>query len=325
MIAFNAPTATVQRIAFIVDPLATLAVKKDSTIAMMEAAQARGWQVGAIEDGGLAWRSGHGVEARVQWLRVERGAAPWWTVVERQTVPLAALDAVVMRKDPPFDAEFIAATWLLEQACREGARVFNAPAAIRDHNEKFSIAQFAEFIVPTIVSRDPAQLRAFLDEHPDAIAKPLDGMGGHSIFRLQRADPNAGVILETLTQYGRRSAMVQRYIPEIVEGDKRVLLIAGQVVPYALARIPKNGEHRGNLAAGGTGRAQPLSAGDQRIAERLAPELWRRGLLLVGLDIIGSHLTEVNVTSPTCFREIMEQTGFDVAGQFMRAVEAATT
>jgi glutathione synthase len=226
-----------------------------------------------------------------------------------------------MRKDPPFNAEFVTTTWLLEQAEREGAKVFNKPAAIRDHNEKFSIAQFSQFIAPTVVSRNAAHLLAFLDEHPNAVAKPLDGMGGESVFRLQKDDPNVGVILESLTQHGHKTAMVQQYIPEIAQGDKRVLLIAGKPVPYALARIPKQGEHRGNLAAGGTGVARELSVQDATIANTLGPELHRRGLILVGLDIIGSTLTEVNVTSPTCFREITDQTGLDVADIFIRAIE----
>lgn len=307
----------------VIDPLASLNPKKDSSIAMMESAQSRGWKVGVIEDGGLYWSTGSGVRAHVVWIAIDRASKPWFQEVGREEVELKDLDAVIMRKDPPFDAEFVTATWLLEQAEREGARVFNSPRAIRDHNEKFTIAQFEEFVVPTLVSRNAAQLRSFLDQYPDAIAKPLDGMGGTSIFRLKKGDQNIGVILETLTDYGRKTAMIQRYIPEIVEGDKRVLLINGEPVPYCLARLPKEGEHRGNLAAGGTGRAQPLSESDWHIARTLGPELKKRGLLLVGLDIIGKNLTEVNVTSPTCFREIMDQTGFPVADTFVQAVDQA--
>jgi glutathione synthase len=311
----------------IVDPLTQLNPKKDSTVAMLEAAQAKGWKVGVIEDGQLWWRHGRPVSATVTWLSIDRGTSQalnkvWYTVQGQDTVALKDLGAVIMRKDPPFSAEFVTATWLLEQAEREGAKVFNKPAAIRDHNEKFSIAQFPDFVVPTLVSRQPDQLKAFLDEYPEAIAKPLDGMGGTSIFRMTQGDPNTGVILETLTEYGQKTAMIQRYIPEIKDGDKRILLINGEAVPYCLARLPKAGEHRGNLAAGGTGRAQALSDSDWRIARALGPVLKQRGLLLVGLDVIGSHLTEVNVTSPTCFREIMDQTGCPVAELFVQAVEA---
>ncbi|WP_370262218.1 glutathione synthase [Limnobacter sp.] len=305
----------------VIDPLTSLNPKKDSTIAMMESAQGRGWKVGVIEDGGLHWATGQGVRAQVSWISVDRAQKPWWKVLGQEDVALKDLSAVVMRKDPPFDAEFVTSTWLLEQAEREGARVFNSPRAIRDHNEKFTIAQFEQFVVPTLVSRNAEQLRAFLAQHPDAIAKPLDGMGGASIFRMKQGDPNTGVILETLTEHGQKTAMIQRYIPEIVDGDKRVLLINGEPVPFCLARLPKEGEHRGNLAAGGTGRAQPLSDSDWHIARALAPTLKARGLLLVGLDIIGSNLTEVNVTSPTCFREIMDQTGFPVADTFVQAIE----
>lgn len=310
----------------VIDPLASLNPKKDSSIAMMEAAQARGWKVGVIEDGHIWWQHGQPVQAKVTWISIHRGSTDalnqnWFTTTEQAHCALKDLGAIIMRKDPPFTAEFVTATWLLEQAEREGARVFNKPSAIRDHNEKFTIAQFPQFVVPTLVSRDPLQLKSFLDTHPDAIAKPLDGMGGTSIFRMKKGDQNVGVILETLTDYGRKTAMIQRYIPEIVEGDKRVLLINGEPVPYCLARLPKAGEHRGNLAAGGTGRAQALSDTDWQIARALGPELKRRGLMLVGLDIIGQNLTEVNVTSPTCFREIMDQTGFPVGDTFVQAIE----
>lgn len=314
---------TQQTFVSVIDPLASLNPKKDSTIAMMESAQARVWKVGVIEDGGMSWSQATGVVAQVTWISVDRKQSPWYQVLGKEVKALKDLTAVIMRKDPPFDAEFVTSTWLLEQAEREGARVFNSPSAIRDHNEKFTIAQFAQFTVPTLVSRNADQLRAFLDQYPDAIAKPLDGMGGSSIFRLKKGDPNVGVILETLTQYGEKTAMIQRYIPEIKDGDKRILLINGEPMPYALARLPKEGEHRGNLAAGGTGRAQPLSDTDRLIATTLGPELASRGLMLVGLDVIGSNLTEVNVTSPTCFREIHDQTGFSVADAFVQAIEEA--
>lgn len=307
----------------VIDPLKSLNPKKDSSIAMMESAQSRAWKVGVIEDGGLWWSLDQGVCATVIWIHVDRSQKPWYSELGREAVKLKDLSAIVMRKDPPFTAEFVASTWLLEQAEREGARVFNKPSAIRDHNEKFTIAQFPRFVVPTLVSRNPGQLREFVEHYPDAIVKPLDGMGGSSIFRLKKGDQNIGVILETLTDHGSRTAMIQRYIPEIVDGDKRILLIDGQPVPYALARLPKEGEHRGNLAAGGTGRAQPLSPTDLEIAHAIGPVVQSRGLMLVGLDVIGNNLTEVNVTSPTCFREIMDQTGFPVADTFVKAIEKA--
>jgi glutathione synthase len=228
-----------------------------------------------------------------------------------------------MRKDPPFDMEYVTATWLLELAGRDGARVFNDPRALRDHSEKLAIAEFARFTAPTLVTRLEKQIHDFIDAHADVVVKPLDGMGGSEVFRVTDADPNRNVIVETLTWHGTRSIMAQRYIPEIRDGDKRILVIAGQPVPYSLARIPKPGESRGNLAAGGTGVAQPLSARDLEIAGALGPELARRGLLLVGLDVIGDYLTEVNVTSPTGFVEIANQTGFDVAGRFADALIGA--
>jgi glutathione synthase len=225
-----------------------------------------------------------------------------------------------MRKDPPFDMEYVYATYLLEAAEREGARVFNRPRAIRDHNEKLAITRFAEFIAPTLVSRDAERIGDFIDAHADVILKPLDGMGGTSIFRIRGDDPNRNVIIETLTHHGERTVMAQRYIPEIVDGDKRVLLIGGEPVPYALARIPKPGETRGNLAAGGRGEARPLTPREREIATALGPVLRAEGLLVVGLDVIGGRLTEVNVTSPTCFVEITQQTGFDVAAMFADAL-----
>ena len=225
------------------------------------------------------------------------------------------------RKDPPFDLEYLTASWLLSQAERDGARVFNRPAAVRDHNEKLGILEFPQFVTPTLASSDPERVQAFIDEHRDVILKRLDGMGGESIFRVRLDDPNRNVIVETMAQGGARSIMAQRYIPDIAKGDKRVLLIGGKPVPHSLARIAKPGDTRANLATGGRGVAQPLSAQDRRIAETLGPVLAARGLLLVGLDIIGDHLTEVNVTSPTCFREIQDQTGFDVSGMFLDSLE----
>jgi len=307
---------------FVVDPLDDLKAYKDSSIAMMREAARRGHDVWACGQGSLRWRDGR-VTAHCRLLDLRPDNAVWYRVREDGDHGLDQFDAVLMRKDPPFDAEYLYSTHLLEAAQRQGARVFNAPRALRDHNEKLAITEFAQFAVPTLVSREPDALRAFHAEFGDVVVKPLDGMGGTSVFRLQRDDPNLNVILETITHLGMRTVMAQRFIPEIKDGDKRVLLIAGEPVPFSLARIPKPGESRGNLAAGGTGVARPLSETDRAIAATLGPVLAARGLLLVGLDVIGRHLTEVNVTSPTCFVEITEQTGFNVAGMFIDALERA--
>ncbi len=240
-----------------------------------------------------------------------------------QRRPLQQFDAVLMRKDPPFDMEYVYSTYLLELAEAQGARVFNRPRAIRDHNEKMAIARFPRFTAPSLVTRQEKLIHEFLAEHNDIILKPLDGMGGASVFRVHREDHNVNVIIEMLTHYGRRTIMAQRFIPEIRDGDKRVLLIGGAAVPYSLARIPKQGETRGNLAAGGTGIARELTPREREIAAALGPGLHAQGLLLVGLDVIGDYLTEVNVTSPTCFQEITEQTGFNVAGMLLDALEKA--
>ncbi len=307
---------------FIVDPLDALKAYKDSSIAMMREAARRGHDVWACLQPSLRWRDGK-VTANAHLLALSDDDHAWYSVRETGEHELSTFDAVLMRKDPPFDSEYLYSTHLLEAAERSGAKVFNAARALRDHNEKLAITEFAQFAVPTLVSREPEALRAFQAEFGDVVLKPLDGMGGTSIFRVKAGDPNLNVIIETITQLGTRTVMAQRYIPEIKEGDKRVLLIAGQPVPYALARIPKAGESRGNLAAGGTGVARPLTDGDRAIAAALGPTLAARGLLLVGLDVIGAHLTEVNVTSPTCFVEITQQTGFNVAGTFIDALEAA--
>jgi glutathione synthase len=292
---------------------------------MMVEAAARGHELFVCEQHALSLARGRTM-ARVTPLRITDSTgsgAPWYEAGEPRSEPVAAFGAVLMRKDPPFDMEYVFSTYLLEHAVREGARVFNDPLAIRSHNEKLAIAEFPQFTPPTLVTRSADELRAFVDEHDEAVFKLLDGMGGTSIFRAKRGDPNISVIIETLNQFGARSVMAQRFIPEISEGDKRVLLIGGQVVPYCLARIPKDGEFRGNLAAGGRGVARPLSARDREVAEALAPQLAARGLLLVGLDLIGDYITEINVTSPTCFQEIRQQVGFDVAKLFVDALEAA--
>ena len=307
---------------FILDPLGELKAYKDSSVAMMREAARRGHDVWACLQPALRWRDGR-VTATAHRLELRADDHDWYRVVETGSHDLSSFDAVLMRKDPPFDSEYLYSTHLLEAAERGGARVFNAARALRDHNEKLAITEFAQFAVPTLVAREPEALRAFQAEFGDVILKPLDGMGGAGIFRVRTGDPNLNVILETITQLGTRTVMAQRYIPEIRDGDKRVLLIGGRPVPHALARIPQPGESRGNLAAGGTGRAQPLSESDLRIAAALGPVLAARGLLLVGLDVIGSHLTEINVTSPTCFVEITQQTGFDVAAMFIDALEQA--
>jgi glutathione synthase len=307
------------RLLFIADPLESFKVHKDSTYAMMAEAARRGHALYAMVAEGLAWRDGrvHGQCAEVHLT----GGDPWFTRAEPAWRDLAGFDAVLMRKDPPFDQGYLTATWLLDMAERGGARVYNRPAALRDYNEKLAIARFAEFIAPSLVSADATLIRAFLAEQGDIIVKPLDAMGGAGIFRLRPGDPNLGAILETATRHGRVAVMAQRYLPEIADGDKRILLIDGAAVPYCLARIPAQGETRGNLAAGGTGVARPLTARDRDIAAALGPPLRAAGLLLVGLDVIGAHLTEVNVTSPTCFREISAQTDCDVAALFVDALE----
>ncbi len=309
-------------LAFVVDPLAGLKAWKDSSVATMRAAARRGHRIFAIEPDGLRLSAGR-VAGHARRLEIDPDAAGWYAEGECAWRDLASFAAVLMRKDPPFDIEYVAATWLLERAEAQGARVFNRPQALRDHSEKLAIAAFPQFVAPTLVARDPLQLQAFIDEHADVILKPLDGMGGSAIFRVRHDDPNRNVIVETLGGEGTRTIMAQRYIAEIAAGDKRILLIAGEPVPFALARVPKAGETRGNLAAGGSGRAQPLSARDLEIATTVGALLAPRGLLLIGLDVIGDWLTEINVTSPTCFVEIEAQSGFPVASTFVDAIERA--
>ncbi|MFZ6768272.1 glutathione synthase [Undibacterium sp. Di26W] len=310
------------KIAFLTDPLSQFKTYKDSTYAMMVEAGKRGYAVYAFGPDDLALESGK-VVANIRRVILTGDSHDWYRLEAAEALPLNAFDAILQRKDPPFDMEYIYSTYLLELAEQQGARVFNKPAAIRNHNEKLSIAQFSQFTAPTLVTRDEQRIRAFHREHQDIILKPLDGMGGTGIFRIREDGMNLGSVIETLTVNGSRTIMVQRYIPEIVHGDKRILLIGGKVVPFSLARIPQNGEVRGNLAAGGLGVAQELSARDLEIAQTLAPELYQRGLLLVGLDVIGSNLTEINVTSPTCFQEITQQKGFNVAAMFIDAMEVA--
>lgn len=310
------------KLLFVADPLDTFKTHKDSTFAMMREAVSRGHEIWACEPQELVWQRGSTVTARARRIQLTGDAHDWYDEIEAADVPLCRTDAVLMRKDPPFDAEYLYCTHLLTQAEREGARVFNSPAALRAHPEKLAIMEFPQHIAPTLVTRDMAAVRAFHAEHRDIILKPLDGMGGMGIFRVKDDGLNLGSIAETLTKDGTETIMVQGFLPAISEGDKRVLLIDGVPVPFALARIPQGGEVRGNLAAGGKGVAQPLSESDRAIAEHLGPILAARGLLLVGLDIIGDRLTEINVTSPTCFQEITDQTGFNVAQRFVDALEA---
>lgn len=311
------------KFAFILDQLDSIKTYKDSSFAMMREAAFRGHRLFSLQQGDLVWRGGETVGfARALELAGESESAHrWYRAGEPEEVPLQEFDAVMMRKDPPFNMEYVYSTYLLELAEGCGARVINRPRAVRDHNEKLAIAKFAQYIPATLVTRQEHLIRDFLAEYDDIVLKPLDGMGGASIFRIHRDDHNIGVIIETLTHYGTRTVMAQRYIPEISQGDKRILLVAGRPVPYSLARIPRPGESRGNLTAGGTGVAQPLTRRDREIAEALGPELYDAGLMLVGLDVIGNYLTEINVTSPTCMREIEDQTGFNAAGMMMDALE----
>ena len=321
------------RLLFIADPLEGFKTHKDSTFAMMREAAARGHALMACGPQDVRWQRGEKVTAFVRDITLTGDAPAWFTAAQQppgvgddqRPQVLAEVDAVLMRKDPPFDPEYFYATHLLSQAVREGARVFNDPAALRNHPEKLAILEFPQFIGPTLVTRDAADVRRFHAQHHDIILKPLDGMGGAGIFRVGPDGLNLGSITETLNADGAQTLMVQKYLPEITQGDKRILVIGGKPVPFCLARIPQGTEIRGNLAAGGKGVAQPLSARDLEIANALGPVLAARGLLLVGLDVIGNSLTEINVTSPTCFQEITQQTGCDVAALFIDALEAQLT
>jgi glutathione synthase len=312
---------TRMNILFIVDPLASFKIKKDTSFAMMREAQKRGHSITACEVPHIQWQRGECVKAQVQDLRLTGDSNTWYEVTATRQAWLKDFDAIIMRKDPPFDSEFFYATHLLSQAEREGAKVFNKASALRDHPEKLAIMEFPEFIGPTLVTRSADAIKAFHAEHQDIILKPLDGMGGMGIFRVGADGMNLGSIIETLNLDGAQSVMVQKFLPAIAQGDKRVLIIGGKPVPFSLARIPQGGEVRGNLAAGGKGVAQPLTDKDRAIAETIGPILAARGLLLIGLDVIGTSVTEINVTSPTCFQEIFDQTGCDVAAIFIDALE----
>ncbi len=311
------------KILFVADPLESFKIYKDTTFAMMREAQKRGHQVVACQMTDVRWQRGESVSAQVRHITLTGQPDTWFTETSSSRANLKDFGAVIMRTDPPFDSEYFYATHLLSQAEREGAKVFNSPAALRNHPEKLAILEFPQFIAPTLVTRSEADIRAFHAEHGTIILKPLDGMGGTGIFKVGADGLNLGVIIETLNRGGSQTVMVQKFLPGIAQGDKRVLLIGGKPVPFCLARIPQGGEVRGNLAAGGKGVAQPISARDREIAEALGPILLARGLMLVGLDIIGESLTEINVTSPTCFQEITDQMGCDVAALFWDAVEAA--
>ena len=311
------------QILFVADPLESFVIYKDSTFAMMREAQRRGHQIVACQPKDISWQSGGKVKAQVRYISLTGDKSLWFTEADSKTVELADFGAIVMRKDPPFDSEFFYATHMLSQAEREGAKVFNKPSALREHPEKLAIMEFAQFISPTLVTRNAQEIRAFHAEHKDIILKPLDGMGGMGIFRVGEDGRNLGSIIETLNQGGATSVMVQKFLPDIVHGDKRVLIIGGKPVPFCLARIPQGNEVRGNLAAGGKGVAQPLVEQDRAIAEYIGKRLVQRGLLLIGLDVIGHNVTEINVTSPTCFQEIFDQTGCDVAALFIDALEQA--
>lgn len=312
------------RLAFVIDQLDSIKTSKDSSYAMICEAIARNHQIHILyqHDIALIDNSVIGFSRDLTLLDTPIQDGHWYQTDDASVTPLHEFDAVLMRKDPPFDLEYIYSTYLLELAEAQGALVINSPLGIRNHNEKLAITKFPQFVTDTLVTSQAHLIREFLSNHQDIILKPLDGMGGASVFRVHGADHNINVILETLTHYGTRTIMAQRFIPEITQGDKRILLIAGSAVPYALARIPKPGETRGNLAAGGTGKTQPLSARDKEIAESVGPELVKHGLMLVGLDVIGDYLTEINVTSPTGMQEITKQTGFNVAGMMLDAIEA---
>jgi glutathione synthase len=307
---------------FIADPLESFKIKKDSTLAMMRAAQEAGHRLWFCQSRNILWKDDL-VIADCQTLAIKPSSTSWFELGAIESRSLKSFSAVFMRTDPPFDIEYLNTTWLLSAAVRQGAKVFNDPTAVRDHSEKLSITEFPELIPPTLVTRELSAVEEFHQTHRDIVIKPLDGMGGMGVFRVGSDGLNLASIVETLGENGARTLMAQRFLPEIAQGDKRVLLIGGEVVPFSLARIPQGSEIRGNLAAGGKGVAMPLTDVEKKIAERLAPILNQRGLFLVGLDLIGGYLTEINVTSPTCFVEITEQSGFDVPQFFTKALEKA--
>ena len=309
------------KLGVVMDPIGAIHFHKDSTLAMLLAAQQRGWSLFYMEQNDLFLEDSH-CHARMAGLTVRDNEKDWYTLDEAETRPLADLDVVLLRKDPPIELEYLYTCYLLERAEAEGVLVVNRPAAVRDASEKLYTAWFMQCCAPMRVSRDKQLLEDFLVEHGDIVVKPLNGMGGASVFRIRRHDPNLHVILETITDNGRQTAMAQRYIPEISEGDKRILMIDGEPFPHALARIPAAGETRGNLAAGATGKGVDLSERDRWICEQVGPVLRKQGLMFVGLDVIGDYLTEINVTSPTCIRELDKIYSADIAGQLMDVIDA---
>ena len=325
-------TSNSPRIAFVMDPLDGLSLKKDSTLAMIRSAQQRNWQIYCLGLQDLLLHEGQAkalmssltlTEPFVRDLDSSTAVSgPWYELGEQTLTPLEDLDIIMMRKDPPFDLEYIYATYFLERAEDQGVLVINRPQSLRDCNEKMFATRFVDVCPPLVVSRREDVLRDFQRTHKNVVFKPLDGMGGASIFRIMDGDPNIGVVLETLTEFGRQQIMGQKFIPEIVDGDKRILMIDGEPVPYALARVPLAGESRGNLAAGGTGEGRPLTERDRHIAATVGPELKRRGLLFVGIDVIGDFLTEVNVTCPTCIRELDAQFSLDIGGMLMDKIQS---
>lgn len=309
------------KLGVVMDPIAGINIKKDTTFAMLLAASKNGWELYYMEQKDLFVEE-HQARANVRILSVQDDKTNWYEFHQQSTVALSELDAVLMRKDPPFDIEYIYSTYILELAQKQGLLVVNDPRSLRDVNEKMFINHFPQCIAPTLVSRNHAQLLAFIRQQDEVVLKPLEGMGGKSVFKVKQGDTNTNVIIETLSAGHSRYIMAQKYLPEIAQGDKRILLIDGHPVDYALARIPMAGENRGNLAAGGTGKGMPLSERDRWICTQVGPELRRRGLLFVGLDVIGDYLTEINVTSPTCIRELDAIYKIDIAGQLMKTIES---
>jgi len=308
------------KLGMVMDSIDHINIKKDTSFAMLLEAQARGWELHYMELNDLFLRNGRAY-ARTRTIKVQRDEKKWHEFMAEQDIPLDQLDVIMMRKDPPFDQEYIYATYLLERAESMGAYVINKPQSLRDANEKLFTAWFPQCCAETLVAREPARIRSFLIEQGEIILKPLDGMGGTSIFRLRHGDPNLSVILETMTEYNTRYVMAQKYLPQIVDGDKRILLVNGEVIPYALARIPAQGETRGNLAAGGRAEGRPLTERDRWIASQVGPTLKEKGLVFVGIDVIGDTLTEINVTSPTCVQELDRQFGLNICGQLMDHIE----
>ncbi|MBE0438741.1 MAG: glutathione synthase [Gammaproteobacteria bacterium] len=309
-----------RHIGIVMDPISAINIKKDSSFAMLLAAQAKGWSLFYMEQQDIFLDQGM-VSAQMTPLTVKQDPQNWYSLGEPQTKPLSDLDAILMRKDPPFDMEYIYSTYLLEQAQASGVLIINNPQSLRDANEKLFTAWFPQCCPPTLVTRKASLIRQFHQQHHDIILKPLDGMGGASIFRVKHDDPNFSVIIETLTEHGQKSVMAQKFIPDIVDGDKRILMIDGEPVDYALARIPAQGETRGNLAAGGRAQGRPLTDRDRWICSQVGPVLREKGLIFVGLDVIGDYLTEINVTSPTCIRELDAQFNLTIAGDLINSIE----